>query len=124
MIDRPRGEKERLDGSALSRLLGAEVELEAILGEKRVPLGDLSQVDRGDDLLLLPKGEPVRIVAAGVEIGTGTAVEVDGRLALRVDELRPIEEWAAELGGVLRDRPEGLSPRSNARLDEHSPDGP
>ena len=124
MIDRPREPKSSLDLSGLSRLLGIEVELEAVLGEKRVPLGDLSKIDRGQDLLLLPRGEPIRIVAAGVEIGWGTAVEVEGRLALRVDTLRPVEEFAAELGGALRERLDPTTDRSSGRLHNHSGDGP
>ena len=124
MIDRPRDPKASPDLSGLSRLLGIEVELEAVLGEKRVPLGDLSKVDRGQDLLLLPRGEPIRIVAAGVEIGWGTAVEVEGRLALRVDTLRPVEEFVAELGGALRERLEPTTDRQSSRLSDHSGDGP
>ncbi len=87
----------------LARLLDLEIELEAVLGEKRVPLGDLSGTSVGSDLLLLPRGEPVRLVAGNVEIGEGTAVEIEGRLALRIDRLRPIRELAAELGGFLRE---------------------
>ena len=98
--DRDPGEEEARGD--LAALLAAEVEIEAVLGEKRVPLGDLSNLAVGGDLLLLARDRAIRLVAGGVEIGEGTAVEVGGRLALRVDRVRPFEEFVAELGGNIR----------------------
>jgi flagellar motor switch/type III secretory pathway protein FliN len=86
----------------LAALLGREVAVEAVIGEKRVPLGDLARAAAGDDLLLLPRDVPVRLFAAAVLIGEGTAVEVAGRLALRIDRLRPLTEIAADVGRALR----------------------
>jgi flagellar motor switch/type III secretory pathway protein FliN len=96
-------------GDALARLgalLGRPVALSAILGEKSIPLGDLAAARPGADLLLLPRGEPVRLLADGIDIGEGTAVEVGGRLALRIDRLRPLPAIAAELGGAHRGDPD------------------
>jgi flagellar motor switch/type III secretory pathway protein FliN len=86
--------------SGLEELLSAEVEVEAVLGEKRVPLRDLAQLAEGGDLCL-------RLVAAGVEIGEGIAVEVDGRLALQVERVHPPETFLAQLGGEVRRRLRG-----------------
>jgi len=83
----------------LRELLGRSIELRAVLGEKSVPLGDLAAARPGADLLLLPRGESLRLLADGIPIGEGTAVEIDGRLALRIDRLRPLDTIAAELGG-------------------------
>jgi len=93
--------------SGLEELLSAEVEVEAVLGEKRVPLRDLAQLAEGGDLCLLPRSEPIRLVAAGVEIGEGIAVEVDGRLALQVERVHPPETFLAQLGGEVRRRLRG-----------------
>jgi len=86
----------------LRSLLGREVEIRAVFGEKSVPLGDLAAALPGTDLLLLPRGGSIRLLADGIDIGEGTAVEIDGRLAVRIDRLRPLPEIAAELGGALR----------------------
>ncbi len=88
----------------LAWLLEREVEVEVILGEKKVPIEDLVCAREGHDLFLLPRHEPLRLVAGGVEIGTGTAVEHQGRLGICIGHLRPIDEIAADLGGKLRDR--------------------
>ena len=97
---------------SLERLLGVEVEVRAVIGEKRVPLGDLLAATPGADLLLLRRGDPIRLIAGEIDIGAGRAVEVAGRLALRVESLRPLEEIAADLGGRLRapGRDEGREP--------------
>ena len=114
--DPPRDAAKRADENArdLASLLGASVEIEAVLGEKRVPLGDISNAEIGADLLLLSRDRSIRLLAAGVEIGEGTAVEVEGRVALRVDRLRPVEEYVAELGGILRDLVEERDARDDA----------
>ncbi len=88
----------------LAWLLECEVEVEVILGEKTVPIEDLVRAREGHDLFLLSRDQPLRLVADGVEIGTGTAVEHQGRLGICIGHLRPIDEVAAELGGKLRDR--------------------
>lgn len=124
MIDRPRPDaaaEEKPTAADLVELLERELEVEAILGEKRVPLCDLSSTAVGHDLLLLPKGQPVRLVVGAIEIGEGTTVEVEGRLALRIDQLRPVEELAAELGGLLRSEAPPEESKTGAAVDTAEP---
>ena len=89
----------------LEALLGREAEVEVWWGEQRIPLSDLTAVEVGDPLLLLPRDRSVELFAAGIPLGTGTVVEVGGRRAVRIDALRPRRSIAAELGGVLSRAP-------------------
>ena len=81
----------------LAELLDLPIRVRVLIGEREVPIPTLLDYDQGSLLELgVRAGDALRLEANGVLLGTGTAVTVEGRLALRLDEVRAPREVLPE----------------------------
>jgi flagellar motor switch protein FliM len=87
----------------LGREVGqADIELEAILDERQISLGEVVDLKIGSTILLdVSPDDPVRIKCGGVSVTTGQVGRVGNRIAIAVNEdIRQFRELLREQGAI------------------------
>ncbi|MFZ4541931.1 MAG: FliM/FliN family flagellar motor switch protein, partial [Rickettsiales bacterium] len=87
----------------LGREVGqADIELEAILDERSISLGEVVDLKIGSTILLdVSPDDPVRIKCGGVSVTTGQVGRVGDRIAIAInDDIRQFRELLREQGAI------------------------
>ncbi|RVU46926.1 hypothetical protein EA187_07260 [Lujinxingia sediminis] len=87
-VDEPERDDEPREVAMSEAVERAEVEVEVVVGEVRMELGQLSRLVVGQVLETgSPVGAAVRLMVGAQEIARGELVEVEGRLGVRVEQV-------------------------------------
>jgi flagellar motor switch protein FliM len=87
----------------LGREVGqADIELEAVLDERKISLGEVVDLKIGSTILLdVSPDDPVRIKCGGVPVTTGQVGRVGDRIAIAInDDIRQFRELLREQGAI------------------------
>lgn len=75
-------------GGKLSQLLSVNLEVEAVLGRKQLPIGEILKLGSGSVVEFdRTISEPVDVVVQGVTVARGEVVVVEDSFAIRIKEV-------------------------------------